>query len=879
MGRVVEFLSYQGTFTASEGPAEGLTSRDVGVEETQNTPSGYSLQRKGNFPDFIWAEPLQNTFGAPNYDQSFSSIASVSLPPGDRGEIFFNELHYDNIGTDTGEAIELAGLMGSSVAGWALVLYNGDGGEPYATILIRGSLTNPVDGYGFLAINFPSNGLQNGFPGGDGIALVNPSAKVVEFISYQGTITANGGPADKMTSTNIDASEDGRTERGYSLQLTGTLGDFNWVGPRPSSFGKVNEGQSFRILQSPIPSKKSESSSPSVSSHSSPNKTSLKASASPSADATAPSPSQSDSSVPRFQNGLKIGQVQGEGHQSPFVGQQVTIVGVVTAVDANGFYLQDNGDSNPATSDGILVYTKSTPTVAVGSELSVTATVVEYVAGGARFNNLAITELTSPTIKVLRTEVPLPTPVVIGTGGRIPVRSLVDDDAFRNYQPDEDSIDFFESIEGMRVILKSPQAIAPINKFDTIFALVDGSDLTPLNPRGSLPINPTRFGSEKVRITWKSSLLPGFQTPNVSPGDTLSDVVGIVGYAYGNYGIIPTEKFNLKSTAKLSPTQSIEFGRLNTALLATTMNVLKLDPTDPQSRFQGLAQTIVKVLKEPDLIFLQEIQDNDGASKTDVTSASVTLQKLQEAIKEAGGPLYQTIDNPFIGDDTSGGEPGGNIRVAFLYDPERLRLAKGGLGCIVDPRDQRTNSNNPFYATRLPLTAQFEFLPTESSFEAINIHLPSKGGSAPLYGQLQPFEIRQDDPDVNGGIDKRRAAAQEIGKYVASHPERSFIVAGDCNEFQFSSAIASILTENLDLLTLKLPEKERYTYSFDGNAQQIDHALVSRNLSPNSKIQVAHVNSEFPAEDQVSDHDFIAFQIQFGTCDPLGGEGVCQPVS
>jgi parallel beta-helix repeat protein len=162
------------------------------------------------------------------------------------GSVFINELHYDNISTDTGEAIELAGKAGTDLSGWNLVLYNGSTNSVYNTKALSGVFTNQSDGYGTLVFNYPVNGLQNGDP--DGIALVDNTGTVVQFISYEGTITADGGPADGMTSTDIGVAENNSTPIGDSLQLTGTGPNYTWSAPATSTFGSMNSGQSFESL-------------------------------------------------------------------------------------------------------------------------------------------------------------------------------------------------------------------------------------------------------------------------------------------------------------------------------------------------------------------------------------------------------------------------------------------------------------------------------------------------------------------------------------------------------------------------------------------------------------------------------------------------------
>ena len=159
--------------------------------------------------------------------------------------VFINEIHYDNDGTDAGEAIEIAGPAGTNLGdGWSLVLYNGSGGAIYDSFDLNGVIPDQQSGYGTLS--FARSGIQNGAP--DGMALVAPGESVVMFLSYEGTFTAVDGPASGLTSTDIGVSEGGSTLVGDSLQLTGTgttYGDFTWSTPQPATFDAVNSSQTF----------------------------------------------------------------------------------------------------------------------------------------------------------------------------------------------------------------------------------------------------------------------------------------------------------------------------------------------------------------------------------------------------------------------------------------------------------------------------------------------------------------------------------------------------------------------------------------------------------------------------------------------------------
>jgi hypothetical protein len=172
-------------------------------------------------------------------------ILAMGGPVGAQTTVFINEIHYDNTGTDTGEAIEIAGPAGTDLSGWSLVRYNGNGGASYGTDNLSGPIPDSGNGFGFLVVNYPTNGLQNGSP--DGVALVQDST-VVQFLSYEGSFTAADGPAVGQTSVDIGVSESSGTLLGDSLQLAGsgtTYEEFSWVGEAANPFVAVHNSQSL----------------------------------------------------------------------------------------------------------------------------------------------------------------------------------------------------------------------------------------------------------------------------------------------------------------------------------------------------------------------------------------------------------------------------------------------------------------------------------------------------------------------------------------------------------------------------------------------------------------------------------------------------------
>jgi hypothetical protein len=157
--------------------------------------------------------------------------------------IWINEIHYDNVGTDAGESVEVAGTAGLDLTQYQLVYYNGNDGTAYSTVSLTGTIDNE-GASGFGAINFPLVGIQNGAP--DGVALVKLPSTVLQFLSYEGSFAGTSGVALGLTSTDVVVLENGSNALNTSLQLTGTgqnASAFSWVGPITATPGTLNAGQ------------------------------------------------------------------------------------------------------------------------------------------------------------------------------------------------------------------------------------------------------------------------------------------------------------------------------------------------------------------------------------------------------------------------------------------------------------------------------------------------------------------------------------------------------------------------------------------------------------------------------------------------------------
>jgi predicted extracellular nuclease len=562
--------------------------------------------------------------------------------------------------------------------------------------------------------------------------------------------------------------------------------------------------------------------------------------------------------------GLSIADIQGAAHRSPREGVKVAEVpGVVTARTGNGFWFQDpSPDADPATSDGLFVFTSSAPTVAVGDAVTVTGFVAEFRPGGATSTNLSTTELTTPTVTVTATGQPVPAPTLVGTGGRVPPATVVEDDATGNveltgvFDPAQDGLDFWESLEGMRLQLNDPAVVGPTSGFGELPVVPVGS--TVRTARGGILLRENDLNPERVIL---DDVLAPVPTANV--GDTLTGAtVGVLDYSFANFKLLVTAT---PTVASAGLAREVTRQSQDVELAAATFNVENLDPADPQAKFDALAQQVVVNLASPDLVALEEVQDNNGPVNDSVVAADQTLAKFTAAIAAAGGPAYQwrQIDPT---DDADGGEPGGNIRVAFLFRTDRGLsfvdrpggTATAATEVVAMPDGKPRLSLSPgriapadpaWTASRKPLAGEFRW--HDKPLFAVANHFNSKGGDQPVNGRFQP-------PDRVTET-QRHAQAALVNDFVADierlNRKAAVVVLGDINDFEFSET-ADILVGTGQLVDLPrtLPDGERYSYVFEGNSQVLDQILISPGLASRKyDYDVVHVNAEYA--DQVSDHD------------------------
>lgn len=246
-------------------------------------------------------------------------------------------------------------------------------------------------------------------------------------------------------------------------------------------------------------------------------------------------------------------------------------------------------------------------------------------------------------------------------------------------------------------------------------------------------------------------------------GDFIGDVTGVVYNDFGTYRVLPLTRIAAVKSAPVDhPAVSFTSRGNCSGITVGDYNVENLDPKD--AHLPLIVDHIVSKMRTPDLIFLQEVQDDNGAVNDGVVSSNATLGALAAGIEKASGVVYDfAVVDPVNGKD--GGEPGGNIRNAYLYRPDVMELYKPKQGGATDANEVlagpelkfnpgRIDPANPSFAdSRKPLIAMWKLTKGPAKrFFTVNVHFGSKGGSSPLTGDLRP--------PVNKGVEKRQEQAE-----------------------------------------------------------------------------------------------------------------------
>ncbi|HEY8371143.1 MAG TPA: endonuclease/exonuclease/phosphatase family protein [Pseudonocardiaceae bacterium] len=574
---------------------------------------------------------------------------------------------------------------------------------------------------------------------------------------------------------------------------------------------------------------------------------------------------------------VRIHDIQGTTRVSPLVGRRVTgVPGVVTAVrafgSARGFWIQDpEPDDDPRTSEGVFVFTgQQTPQLQPGDAVLVSGRVDEYYPLGQDETpqttpNQSITQIGDATWTVVDSGVALPpaeilTPTTVpdafapdAGGGTIEPLAL---------QPDRYALDYFESREGMRLRVDDARVVGPTDAYNALWVTTKPEQ----NPTARGGTHYPAYGQENSGRLKIESLIPFAERPfpQANVGDRLLGTTeGPLDYSrFGGY-VLQATTLGEHVSGGLTP--EVTRAQRPWELAVATYNVENLSAVDDQAKFDQLARGVVTNLASPDVIALEEIQDDTGPTDDGVVSAERTLARFVDAIVAAGGPRYQWRQIDPL-DKQDGGQPGGNIRVAFLFNPKRVTFVDRPGGDATTPVQVRTErgraalsvspgridpANPAWEDSRKPLVGEFRFH-GRTVFVVAN-HFNSKGGDQPVHGRFQPPNRSSEEQRVK----QATLVRQFVDELRQADRRANVVVLGDLNDYLFSPAL-SVLRDG-DVLRApmaQLPPGEQYTYLYDGNSQTLDHVLIGSNILVHD-YDVVHINAEFCAgcPQRASDHD------------------------
>ncbi len=769
---VVEFLSYEGSFTGVGGAADGLTSTDIGVSESSGALIGESLQVVNG----VWTGPASESPGSLNLGAPTSAV-------------FISELHYDNAGTDVGEFFEIEGPAGTDLSGWTVLLYNGSNGTVYGTVALSGVISDESGGRGAVAFPQPVNGIQNGSP--DGLALVDPSNVVVEFLSYEGSFTGVGGAADGLTSTDIGVSESSGALIGESLQVVNGV----WTGPASESPGLLN-------TEVVVP----------------------------------PTGFCGDPAT-------LISAIQGDGSASPLVGQTHTIEGVVVGDfqdvlgangDLNGFFVQEEdaeSDGNPATSEGIFVFQGSNPTVDVanGDLIRVVGPVSEFFDA---------TQISATAVLVCGpTDSPTPATVTL------PVDSFGEYEAVEGMSivvganQDVYISEYFNFDRFGEIVLTPERLYQPTAVFDP--GSPDAAALAELNARSRLTLDDGR-SSQNPDPARHPNGDPFTLDNRFRGGDILRDVVGVMDYSFGLYRIQPTAgaayvEDNPRPATPDDVGGSLTVASFNVLNYFNTIDDGVNDICGPlqDQECRGADNENERTRQLDKIVSAMAVMDADvlGIIEVENTTGVEAMADIVDGLNAiSGSGTYDYIDTGTVGSDA--------IKVGFIYQP----------GSVTPVGDYAVLDDPAFVApfgidrNRAALAQTFLENATGGKFTAVVNHLKSKGS---------PCGPGDDDPEAGSCNLTRTVSAQVLADWLATDPTGSddpdVMIIGDLNSYDKEDPIDVLIAEGyVDLLGLSEGEFA-YSYVFDSQLGYLDYGMANASLASQVTGTTAwHINADEP---------------------------------
>jgi uncharacterized protein len=692
-------------------------------------------------------------------------VAASAAPP---TTPYISEIHYDNTGTDVDEFVEVQIPAGTDTDGLSVVLYNGGNGAVYDSDQLP-AVTAPSDAPAVAVVDYPTNGIQNGAP--DGLALVD-GTDVVEFLSYEGVMTATGGPADGMESTDIGVAEVGSEPVGQSLQRTydADADALVWSGPAPHSKGKVNVA----------------------------------------GDGGEPDPEPGTDPC-TLETTHDIGEVQGDDAATTLEGQQVVVRGTVVGdlPGFDGFHLQDDGDGDPATSDGIFVYSPGTE-VDLGDEVAVRG------QAGERFGQTQITSRDEAAVCAEGGAEDLPAPVALDLPATDPER---------------------EAVEGMLV--------APVDTLTVseVYDLTSFGELT--LSEGGLLVQPTEVAepgepaqlvaeenalrrivlddglSNRVSTTTRPYLSP--ETP-VRVGDELTFTEPLVlGYGFDQWRLQPADGtaegvFTPQNTRPTAPdpvggdVKVAAFNVLNYFLTWSGGDARGARDAEQFAKQSAKIVTAIEAL-DADVVTLMEIEDTDatGYSPGDADQALADLVDKLNASAGAASWAYVPLPQELYAVERDA------IRNGIIYRADAVETVGDPVGLV---------DESVWFNAREPIAQTFDV--DGDAFTVVANHFKSKSPGNPSGDNV-------DSGDGQGAWngDRTRQAVSLAGfaeDLAEDTGDEDVLLVGDFNAYSQEDPIDALRQAGFSDLGTAL-DPGRYSYVFDDQSGSLDHALASESLS------------------------------------------------
>ncbi|QSX42179.1 ExeM/NucH family extracellular endonuclease [Shewanella cyperi] len=530
--------------------------------------------------------------------------------------------------------------------------------------------------------------------------------------------------------------------------------------------------------------------------------------------------------------------LQGNTNTSPLNGQIVEVEAVVTSnqeAGLKGLFLQmadAEADSDPATSEGVFLYTGNAPSgYLAGERIRVKAKVTEYQG---------LTELTSVAEhKLCANNQALPSAALVSLpladsadleaveGMRVTFsQNLVVNEVYNLGRYGEVTLGSQRHFMGTQVAAPGADALAvtAANKLDSIL-LDDG--LTAQNP------DPVRYPS------------PGLSASNsLRVGDTVTGLNAVMHYGFGVYRLMPVDTVNIvASNPRLSAPELALGGNLKVA----SFNVLNFFNGDGMgggfptargantlSEFERQKAKIVSAMVaiDADIFGLMEIE-NDGYG------AESAIAELVASLNAAiGEPRYQYIQPGSNGIGTDA------ISVGMIYRADRV-TPQGAAKVLSSANSALDDAGQPLFndGKNRPMLAQ-GFSHNDSGeplVVAVN-HFKSKGSDC----------VAEGDPDLNDGQGNcnltRSRAARAVGAFLGSEfADAPVLVIGDLNSYAKEDPLTELANAGLTELFAHLAKENAYSYVFSGESGQLDHALASAALL-DKVVDVTewHINTDEP---------------------------------